>query len=204
MCAVRNPRTTDVLADVHTSVEAGGCWEMRGYQASGHWSAARLDEAPLGLRWRDPTPTSPLGRPATTAGRGHPMTPMGDIRAPHGRSAPLSPCALLPASHSADEHVLGFDERVPGGKKKFTYGIIGRTRPPVRTRYAYTMASRQRRAVTGPTRRQRLSGPTRRIGRFVAGPPLELCGFCAARPKTMRERWRSSCSTWGYLQMGRN
>ena len=77
MCAVRKPRVTDVVADVHTSVEAGGCWAMRGYQASGHWSAARLDEAPLGLRWRHPTPTSPLGRPATTAGRVAPHDPSG-------------------------------------------------------------------------------------------------------------------------------
>ena len=129
----------------------------------------------------------------------HPMTPLGGIRAPHGRSAPRGRWARLPASHSADEHVLGFYERVPGGKKKFTYGIIGRTRPPVRTRYAYTMASRQRRAVMGPTRCQRLSGPPRRIGRFVVGPTPELCGFFVAHPKTMRERWRSSCSTWGYL-----
>ena len=161
---------------------------------------------PLG--WTPPRLVSAGGTPSPRlcwAGRRlqpaarHPVTPLGDVRAPHGRSAPRGRWAQLPASHSANEHVLRFDERVPGGKKKFTYGIIGRTRPPVRTRYAYTMASRQRRAVTGPTRRQRLSGPTRRIGRFVAGPTPELCGFRAARPKTMRERWRSSCATWGYL-----
>ena len=53
---------------------------MCGYQASGHWSAARLDAAPLGLRWRDPIPTSLLGRPATTAGHAAPCDPSGRHR----------------------------------------------------------------------------------------------------------------------------
>ena len=53
---------------------------MCGYQASGHWSAARLDAAPLGLRWRDPIPTSLLGRPANTAGHAAPCDPSGRHR----------------------------------------------------------------------------------------------------------------------------
>ena len=66
---------------------------------------------------------------------------------------------------------------------------------PLRIYYGFEAVARGH----GAASRQRLSGPPRRIGRFVVGPTPELCGFRAARPKTMRERWRSSCATWGYL-----